>query len=65
MSGGVTDASPVRVAVNGVEAAVSGATFAAAGVAVGDGPTVSIALAGFLEAGSVVLDRTIGPKHRQ
>ncbi len=42
VAGGVVDASPVSVTVDGVAAAVTGSSFTAAGVFVGDGPEVTL-----------------------
>src|SRR5207247_7855359 len=42
VSGGVNDASSVHISVNGIEATVTGHAFVAAGVVIGNGPSVPI-----------------------
>src|SRR5439155_19650804 len=53
VSGGVNDASTVRVAVNGIEATVTGHAFVASGIAIADAPTVPIEVVATDEAGNI------------
>lgn len=53
VSGGVVDASPVTVEVEGTQATVSGASFTASDVPVGDGPLVTLHAVATDAAGNV------------